>query len=100
MQQLAMAGGGFEVLLNKLDEPGAAGAEEVEFQVASHPSLPLRPLARGASRGELSRISLAIPMGAAKASPGGTLGFYEGDAGIGGSGAQADGRGPPNPGQE
>ncbi|TMI15762.1 MAG: DNA repair protein RecN [Betaproteobacteria bacterium] len=92
MQQLAIAGGRFEVLLNKLDEPGAAGAEEVEFQVASHPSLPLRPLARVASGGELSRISLAIQMVAAKASPVGTLVFDEVDAGIGGSVAETIGR--------
>jgi DNA repair protein RecN (Recombination protein N) len=92
MQQLAMAGGRFEVLLNKLDEPGTAGAEEIEFQVASHPSLPLRPLARVASGGELSRISLAIQMVAAKASPVGTLVFDEVDAGIGGSVAETIGK--------
>jgi len=92
LQQLAMAGGRFEVSLNKLDEPGAAGAEEIEFQVASHPSLPLRPLARVASGGELSRISLAIQMVAAKASPVGTLIFDEVDAGIGGSVAETIGK--------
>ncbi len=92
MQQLAMAGGRFEVLLSKLEEPGAAGAEEIEFQVASHPSLPLRPLARVASGGELSRISLAIQMVAAKASPVGTLVFDEVDAGIGGSVAETIGK--------
>jgi len=92
MQQLAMAGGRFEVLLSKLDEPGTAGAEEIEFQVASHPSLPLRPLARVASGGELSRISLAIQMVAAKASPVGTLVFDEVDAGIGGSVAETIGK--------
>jgi DNA repair protein RecN (Recombination protein N) len=92
MQQLAMTGGRFEVSLSKLDEPAAAGAEEIEFQVASHPSLPLRPLARVASGGELSRISLAIQMVAAKASPVGTLVFDEVDAGIGGSVAETIGR--------
>jgi DNA repair protein RecN (Recombination protein N) len=92
MQQLAMSGGRFEVLLNKLDERGAAGVEEIEFQVASHPSLPLRPLARVASGGELSRISLAIQMVAAKASPVGTLVFDEVDAGIGGSVAETIGK--------
>src|SRR5688500_1147188 len=60
MQQIAMAGGKFAVQLNTLSEPGAAGAEEIEFQVSSHPSLPLRPLAKVASGGELSRVSLAI----------------------------------------
>jgi len=92
LQKLAMAGGRFEVSLNKLDEPGTAGAEEIEFQVASHPSLPLRPLARVASGGELSRISLAIQMVAAKASPVGTLIFDEVDAGIGGSVAETIGK--------
>src|SRR5437660_720003 len=92
LQQLAMGGGRFEVSLNKLDEPGTAGAEEIEFQVASHPSLPLRPLARVASGGELSRISLAIQMVAAKASPVGTLVFDEVDAGIGGSVAETIGK--------
>jgi DNA repair protein RecN (Recombination protein N) len=85
MQQLAMAGGRFSVSLKKLDEPAASGAEEVEFEVASHPSLPLRPLAKVASGGELSRISLAIQMVAAKASPVATLVFDEVDSGIGGA---------------
>ena len=85
MQQLAMSGGRFSVSLKKLDEPAASGAEEVEFEVASHPSLPPRPLAKVASGGELSRISLAIQMVAARASPVATLVFDEVDSGIGGA---------------
>jgi len=92
MQQLAMAGGRFAVFLKLLDEPGLAGAESVEFEVASHPSLPLRPLARVASGGELSRISLAIQLVAARGSPVGTLVFDEIDAGIGGAVAETIGR--------
>ena len=92
MQQLAMAGGRFSVSLRKLEEPVAGGAEEVEFEVASHPSLPLRALAKVASGGELSRISLAIQMVAAKASPGATLVFDEVDSGIGGAIADTIGR--------
>jgi DNA repair protein RecN (Recombination protein N) len=92
MQQLAMAGGRFSVALKKLDEPAAGGAEEVEFEVASHPSLPLRPLAKVASGGELSRVSLAIQMVAAKSSPVATLVFDEVDTGIGGSVADTIGR--------
>jgi len=92
MQQLAMAGGRFSVSLKKLDEPGASGAEEIEFEVASHPSLPLRPLAKVASGGELSRISLAIQLVAAKASPVGSLVFDEIDSGIGGAVAETIGR--------
>ena len=92
MQQLAMAGGRFSVKLIPLEEPGAAGAEEVEFEVASHPSLPLRPLARVASGGELSRISLAIQLVAAKSSPVATLVFDEVDSGMGGAVAQTIGK--------
>jgi len=92
MQQLAMAGGRFSVALRSLQEAGAAGAEEIEFEVASHPSLPLRPLAKVASGGELSRISLAIQLVAAKASPVGTLVFDEVDAGMGGAVAETIGK--------
>jgi DNA repair protein RecN (Recombination protein N) len=92
MQQLAMAGGRFSIELARLAEPAASGVEDVEFQVASHPSLPLRPLARVASGGELSRISLAIQLIAARASPVGTLVFDEVDAGIGGAVAETIGR--------
>jgi DNA repair protein RecN (Recombination protein N) len=92
MQQLAMAGGRFSVKLNALEEPGVSGAEDVEFEVSSHPSLPLRPLAKVASGGELSRVSLAIQLVAAKASPVGTLVFDEIDSGIGGAVAETIGR--------
>ena len=92
MQQLAMAGGRFNVTLKRFDEPTVGGNEEVEFEVASHPSLPLRALAKVASGGELSRISLAIQMVAARASPVGTLVFDEVDSGIGGAVADTIGR--------
>ena len=91
MQQLAMAGGRFSIALVAV-EPSANGAEAIEFEVASHPSLPLRPLAKVASGGELSRISLAIQLVAASASPVGTLVFDEIDAGIGGAVAETIGR--------
>jgi len=91
MQQLAMAGGRFSVALKEA-EPSSSGNETVEFEVASHPSLPLRPLARVASGGELSRISLAIQLVAAKVSPVGALVFDEIDAGIGGAVAETVGR--------
>ncbi len=92
MQQLAMKGGRFSVALRALEAPTAAGLEEVEFEVSSHPSLPLRPLARVASGGELSRVSLAIQLVTAKASPVATLVFDEVDAGIGGAVAEIVGR--------
>ncbi|MGH8765887.1 MAG: DNA repair protein RecN, partial [Burkholderiales bacterium] len=92
MQDLAMAGGRFEPVLRALEVPGAHGREEVSFEVSSHPSLPLRALAKVASGGELSRISLAIQLVAAKESPVGTLLFDEVDAGIGGAVAETVGR--------
>jgi DNA repair protein RecN (Recombination protein N) len=92
MQALAMAGGRFSVSLKALAEPASTGAEEVAFETASHPSLPLRPLAKVASGGELSRISLAIQLVAAKESPVGTLVFDEVDSGIGGAVAETVGR--------
>ncbi len=92
MQRLAMKGGRFAANLKPLAAPAANGAEEVEFEVAAHPSLPLRPLARVASGGELARISLAIQLVAASASPVGTLVFDEVDSGIGGAVAETVGR--------
>jgi DNA repair protein RecN (Recombination protein N) len=92
MQQLAMKGGRFSVALRALEAPAAAGMEEIGFEVSSHPSLPLRPLVKVASGGELSRVSLAIQLVTAKASPVATLVFDEVDAGIGGAVAETVGR--------
>src|SRR5262245_2714381 len=92
LQDLAMGGGRFSVSLRALEEPAAMGAEEIEFEVASHPSLPLRPLAKVASGGELSRVSLAIQLVLAGKSPVGTLVFDEVDTGIGGAVAETIGR--------
>jgi DNA repair protein RecN (Recombination protein N) len=92
MQRLAMGGGRFAVALHPLEAPGASGAEDIEFEVSSHPSLPLRALAKVASGGELARVSLAIQLVASKESPVGTLVFDEVDAGIGGAVAETVGR--------
>jgi DNA repair protein RecN (Recombination protein N) len=92
MQDLAMAGGRFAIQLVALDEPAAHGLEDIVFEVASHPSLPLRSLGKVASGGELSRISLALQMVASKSSPVPTLIFDEVDSGIGGAVAEVVGR--------
>jgi len=60
MQGLAMQGGSFAVALVPLAEAGTYGMEAIEFQVAANPGVPPRSLAKVASGGELSRISLAI----------------------------------------
>jgi DNA repair protein RecN (Recombination protein N) len=64
----------------------------VEFLVAGHAGVAPRPLARVASGGELARISLAISVIAATATPVSTLIFDEVDAGIGGAVAETVGR--------
>ncbi len=92
MQGLGMAGGRFAATLRPLPAPGPSGLEEVVFEVSSHPSLALRPLARIASGGELARVSLAVQLVAARDSPVGTLVFDEVDAGIGGAVAETVGR--------
>ncbi len=81
----------FEVAL----QPGdlsSAGAEAVQFLLAPNPGEPSMPLARIASGGELSRVSLAVKevLAAADATP--TLVFDEIDAGIGARSADPVGR--------
>ena len=84
MQTLAMQGGSFAVPLTPLDEGNAYGLEAVEFQVTTNPGTPLRNMAKVASGGELSRISLAIQVAASQVATVPTLIFDEVDSGIGG----------------
>lgn len=91
MQDLSLAGGRFEVALTE-GEPTSAGVERIEFLVAGHAGTQPKPLAKVASGGELARISLAISVIAATATPVATLIFDEVDAGIGGAVAETVGR--------
>ncbi len=61
------------------------GLERGEFYISPNPGEELRPLARIASGGELSRIMLALKTLASTDAPGKTLIFDEVDAGIGGA---------------
>jgi DNA repair protein RecN (Recombination protein N) len=92
MQTLAMAGGSFEVALNSLAEGNSNGLEQIEFRVSAHKGIAPRPLARVASGGELSRISLAIQTVTNEVAQVPTLIFDEVDAGIGGRVAEIVGR--------
>jgi DNA repair protein RecN (Recombination protein N) len=92
MKALAMSGGRFEVALRALDAGSAQGNETVEFLVSTNPGGAPQPLAKVASGGELSRISLAIQVITAKAAAVPTLVFDEVDAGIGGAVAEVVGR--------
>ena len=91
MQDLSMPGGRFDAQLSAV-EPTTYGIDKVEFMVAGHAGVSPKPLARVASGGELARISLAISVIAATATPVATLIFDEVDAGIGGAVADTVGR--------
>lgn len=91
MQDLAMAGGRFEIALEPC-APAATGVESVEFRVAANPGQSLRSLAKVASGGELSRIGLAIQVMTSRDSAVPTLIFDEVDVGIGGRVAEIVGK--------
>lgn len=94
IQRLGMPGGQFSVTLkpNAEGEHLPHGLEQVEFLVSANPGQPLRPLAKVASGGELSRISLAIQVITALTSRVPTLVFDEVDVGIGGPTAEVVGQ--------
>lgn len=92
MRQLALASGRFEVALLPLVGGGPQGLEQVEFRVGGLAGSVARPLARVASGGELSRISLAIQVLTSRSAQVPTLIFDEVDVGIGGGVAEIVGR--------
>ncbi len=92
MQTLAMQGGSFVAALLPLAEGNVYGLESIEFQVAVNPGTPLRSLAKVASGGELSRISLAIQVATSQLASVPTLIFDEVDSGIGGRVAEIVGQ--------
>ena len=94
MQTLGMAGGRFEITVDIGDEAsaGSQGLDRVGFLVSANPGQPLQPLAKVASGGELSRISLAIQVATAECGSVPTLVFDEVDVGIGGRVAEIVGR--------
>ncbi|WP_153108899.1 DNA repair protein RecN [Propionivibrio limicola] len=92
MQQLALGGGCFEIALVPIEEGSANGLEQVEFRIAGLAGSVSRPLAKVASGGELSRISLAIQVVTSKEASVPTLIFDEVDVGIGGGVAEVVGR--------
>lgn len=92
LMDLNMKGTRFSVAIQERNEPRFTldGSDQVEFLISPNPGQPLRPLAKIASGGELSRIMLAIQSifadmdGAAD-----TLIFDEVDTGVSGRAAQA-----------
>ncbi|MDD1012519.1 DNA repair protein RecN [Pseudomonas rubra] len=94
IQRLGMPGGRFSIELraNNGDDLQPQGLEQVELLVSANPGQPLKALAKVASGGELSRISLAIQVITAQTSRIPTLVFDEVDVGIGGPTAEIVGQ--------
>ena len=93
MQTLGMSGGRFEVAVTAGEEEFSAhGADDVEFLVSANPGQPPKSLAKVASGGELSRISLAVQVAAASRASPVCMVFDEVDSGIGGAIAEIVGR--------
>lgn len=92
--ELSMAGAKFIPRLTPIPDQGFGmhGRETIEFLISTNPGEAAKPLARIASGGELSRISLAIQVIAARSSSIPTLVFDEVDVGIGGATAEVVGR--------
>lgn len=88
LQELNFLDVRFEIRICPLDHFTAKGNESVEFFISTNPGEPLRPLARVASGGELSRIMLAIKALLADKDDIETLIFDEIDTGISGRTAQ------------
>lgn len=94
LQKLSMEGAELLVQLSPVNncEYRSRGLEEIEFLLATNPGQPHKMLAKIASGGELSRVSLAIQVVAASHSTMPTLVFDEVDVGIGGSTADIVGQ--------
>ena len=71
---------------------GSSGVDEVELLLAANTGSEARPLGKGASGGELSRVMLALEVALAGTSPVPTFVFDEVDAGVGGAAAVEIGR--------
>jgi DNA repair protein RecN (Recombination protein N) len=92
MKTLGMENGQFQIEITPSDKPSATGSDTVCFLVTANKGQPLQPLAKVASGGELSRISLAIQVASAEVASLPTLIFDEVDVGIGGGIAEVVGQ--------
>ena len=89
---LAMSGSTLVVDVAKAAEFGPFGKDQISIQLSSYPGAEPRPLGKGASGGELSRIMLAIEVVLAQTEQAPTFIFDEVDAGVGGAAAIEVGR--------
>jgi DNA repair protein RecN (Recombination protein N) len=89
---LAMPDARLIVQVDDRDDYSMLGKDQVSFLLAAHPGAEPRPLGKGASGGELSRIMLAIEVVVAANNPVPTFVFDEVDSGVGGASAIEIGR--------
>lgn len=89
---LAMSGSTLVVDVAEATEFGPFGKDQISIQLSSYPGAEPRPLGKGASGGELSRIMLAIEVVLAQTEQAPTFIFDEIDAGVGGAAAIEVGR--------
>lgn len=89
---LGMAKATFEVAIEARERPQPEGMERIHFRISANPGQPPRALAKVASGGELSRVSLAIQVVAASRSTIPSLVFDEVDVGISGATAEIVGQ--------
>jgi DNA repair protein RecN (Recombination protein N) len=94
IKELGMAQGEFlvDVVTPDTEMPKANGIDTITFLVSANPGLPPKALAKVASGGELSRISLAIQVSTANDKSTPTMIFDEVDSGIGGGIAEIVGQ--------
>ena len=91
LEPLKLANARFCCAFEPLAEPSVDGLERVSFEIATVAGAPFGPLTKIASGGELARISLALKVALAEASPPAVLIFDEIDRGVGGAVADAVG---------
>lgn len=87
LKSLAMGGATLVVSVTETSEYQLHGADLVSIQLAAYPGAEPRPIGKGASGGELSRIMLAIEVVLARTEQALTFIFDEVDAGVGGAAA-------------
>jgi len=92
MQQLGMDSGQFIIEVESNQSPAPHGIDSIRYLVSANPGQPPKPLAKVASGGELSRISLAIQVIMSESSRIPTLIFDEVDSGVGGGVAEIVGK--------
>ena len=92
LSALAMTGASLDASVSRLSELTTRGFDQVALLLTAYPGAEPRPIGKGASGGELSRIMLAIEVVLAKSELAPTFIFDEVDAGVGGAAASEVGK--------